>query len=69
MALSASTPRHLQTIGLLSNVDESFETDINFLYAMALDKIAFLPFGYMMDKVRKWSGRGASRLTVPAWVP
>ncbi|XP_050739110.1 angiotensin-converting enzyme-like isoform X1 [Eriocheir sinensis] len=52
MALSASTPRHLQSINLLTNVDETFETDINYLYAMALDKIAFLPFGYLMDKWR-----------------
>ena len=28
------------------------EADINFLMSMALDKIAFLPFGYLMDKWR-----------------
>lgn len=56
MALSVSTPRHLQAVGLLDNVDETFETDINYLYAMALDKIAFLPFGYLMDKVTWWGG-------------
>ncbi|KAK4313338.1 hypothetical protein Pmani_015292 [Petrolisthes manimaculis] len=50
LALSASTPRHLQSVGLLGNVDDSYETDINFLFAMALDKIAFLPFGYLMDQ-------------------
>lgn len=64
MALSVSTPRHLQSIGLLEAVDETFETDINYLYAMALDKIAFLPFGYLMDKVRWYlwreeKGRGS----------
>ncbi|KAK3886578.1 hypothetical protein Pcinc_009227 [Petrolisthes cinctipes] len=52
LALSASTPRHLQSVGLLGNVDDSYETDINFLFAMALDKIAFLPFGYLMDQWR-----------------
>ncbi|XP_064084729.1 angiotensin-converting enzyme-like [Macrobrachium nipponense] len=52
LALSASTPRHLQTVGLLANVDDSYETDINFLFNMALDKIAFLPFGYLVDKWR-----------------
>ncbi|KAK8746314.1 hypothetical protein OTU49_017362, partial [Cherax quadricarinatus] len=49
LALSASTPHHLQSIGLLENVDDSYETDINFLFTMALDKIAFLPFGYLVD--------------------
>lgn len=28
------------------------ESDINFLMSMALDKIAFLPFGYLMDQWR-----------------
>lgn len=30
------------------------ESDINFLLSMALEKIAFLPFGYLMDQWR-WS--------------
>lgn len=30
------------------------ETDINFLMKMALEKIAFLPFGYLIDQWR-WS--------------
>lgn len=30
------------------------ETEINFLMLMALDKIAFLPFGYLIDQWR-WS--------------
>jgi hypothetical protein len=30
------------------------ETEINFLMEMALDKIAFLPFGYLVDQWR-WS--------------
>ena len=30
------------------------ETDTNFLMAMALQKIAFLPFGYLIDQWR-WS--------------
>ncbi|XP_047493247.1 LOW QUALITY PROTEIN: angiotensin-converting enzyme-like [Penaeus chinensis] len=52
LALSAATPSHLQEINLLANVDDSFENDINFLFSMALDKIAFLPFGYLVDKWR-----------------
>ena len=31
---------------------ELAEADINFLMSMALDKIAFLPFGYLMDQWR-----------------
>ena len=30
------------------------EADINYLMSMALDKIAFLPFGFLMDQWR-WS--------------
>lgn len=28
------------------------ESDINFLMSIALDKIAFLPFGFLMDQWR-----------------
>ncbi|CAG0918117.1 unnamed protein product [Notodromas monacha] len=52
LALSVATPKHLQTIGLLTNYQESLEADINYLLAMALDKIAFLPFAYVMDSWR-----------------
>uniref|UniRef100_A0A671V1T5 Angiotensin-converting enzyme n=1 Tax=Sparus aurata TaxID=8175 RepID=A0A671V1T5_SPAAU len=52
LALSVSTPKHLQSIGLLDKVDNNAESDINFLMSMALDKIAFLPFGYLMDQWR-----------------
>lgn len=30
------------------------DSDINFLLKMALDKVAFLPFGYLIDQWR-WS--------------
>lgn len=52
LALSVSTPKHLQSIGLLDKVESNSESDINFLMSMALDKIAFLPFGYLMDQWR-----------------
>ena len=51
MALSVSTPKHFQKIGLLDKVPEDSQMDINHLYSMALDKIAFLPFGYLLDQV------------------
>ncbi|CAH1994103.1 unnamed protein product [Acanthoscelides obtectus] len=52
MALSVSTPTHLKKIKLLNNFDESYESDINTLMNMALEKISFLPFGLLIDKWR-----------------
>jgi peptidyl-dipeptidase A len=49
--LSALTPTYLKQIGLLDQVPGESE-DIPFLLKMALDKIAFLPFGLMVDKWR-----------------
>jgi peptidyl-dipeptidase A len=48
------TPKHLKEIGLLDNntAIDNYETSINFLFSMALSKIVFLPFGYIMDKWR-----------------
>ncbi|WP_430423255.1 M2 family metallopeptidase [Phenylobacterium sp.] len=50
-ALSASTPTYLNQIGLLGAVPGA-EEDIPFLLKMALDKIAFLPFGLLVDRWR-----------------
>lgn len=52
IALSVSTPKHLQTVGLLKDYDNSEEADINALMDMALERIAFLPFGLLIDKWR-----------------
>ena len=49
--LSALTPTYLTQIGLLDKAPGA-EEDIPFLLKMALDKIAFLPFGLMIDKWR-----------------
>ncbi|KAF4527176.1 hypothetical protein B566_EDAN006101 [Ephemera danica] len=55
MSLSVSTPKHLRAIGLLdeANSEEDKEAEreatINHLFSTALDKIAFLPFAYMLD--------------------
>lgn len=49
IALSVITPKHLSRIGLLPNVTQSKEADLNYLMKVALDKIVFLPFGYLMD--------------------
>ncbi|KAM4622364.1 angiotensin-converting enzyme [Discoglossus pictus] len=52
LALSVATPKHLHSIGLLDSVQDNTESDINYLMSVALDKIAFLPFGYLMDQWR-----------------
>ncbi|KAI2584452.1 angiotensin I converting enzyme [Homo sapiens] len=59
LALSVSTPEHLHKIGLLDRVTNDTESDINYLLKMALEKIAFLPFGYLVDQWRwgVFSGR------------
>ena len=49
--LSALTPTYLKQIGLLETVPGP-EEDIPFLLKMALDKIAFMPFGLLVDKWR-----------------
>lgn len=52
MALSVTTPGHLKKIGLLDKVPSDDSVAINFLYKTALSKIAFLPFGYLIDQYR-----------------
>nr|XP_053637338.1 angiotensin-converting enzyme-like [Cherax quadricarinatus] len=49
LALSVSTPKHLHKIGLLKEVRNDHEEDINYLLRIALEKVAFLPFGYLVD--------------------
>src|SRR5439155_5846382 len=50
-ALFALSPDYLHQIGLIDQVPGA-QTDIAMLLRMALDKIAFLPFGYIVDKWR-----------------
>ncbi|NOZ43113.1 MAG: M2 family metallopeptidase [Alphaproteobacteria bacterium] len=45
------TPKYLQQIGLLKKLPGT-EGDLGLLMKRALDKVAFLPFGLMMDKWR-----------------
>ncbi len=45
------TPEYLQTIGLLDTVPDA-SSDVGLLMARALDKVAFQPFGLLMDKWR-----------------
>nr|XP_014291052.2 angiotensin-converting enzyme-like [Halyomorpha halys] len=52
IGLSVITPKHMHRIGLLNNITDDYETDVNFLLEMALDKVAYLPFAYIVDQWR-----------------
>ncbi|MBA2321961.1 MAG: M2 family metallopeptidase [Deltaproteobacteria bacterium] len=46
------TPSYLQKIGLAADVSDSEKSTLNFQMQMALQKVAFLPFGRMIDQWR-----------------
>ena len=54
ISLAIGTPTYYQSLGLLPrNFDiNDEETNINLLFDMALKKLAFMPFGYLVDKYR-----------------
>ncbi|KAM9765453.1 angiotensin-converting enzyme 2 [Menidia menidia] len=53
MSLSAATPKHLQSLGLLpADFVYDKETEINFLLKQALTIVATLPFTYMLEEWR-----------------
>uniref|UniRef100_UPI0037E8EB63 angiotensin-converting enzyme 2 n=1 Tax=Semicossyphus pulcher TaxID=241346 RepID=UPI0037E8EB63 len=53
MSLSAATPKHLKSLGLLpANFVYDEETEINFLLKQALTIVATLPFTYMLEEWR-----------------
>jgi len=62
LALSVSTPGHLNKVGLFSPLVDDHETTLNYQMSKALEKIAFLPFGYLMDLWRwdVFSGKTSS---------
>ncbi|KAL4835077.1 hypothetical protein H8958_014866 [Nasalis larvatus] len=49
ITLLASSHKHLLNIGLLSLKHQDSEDEVNFLMRIALQKIAFIPFGYLLD--------------------
>jgi peptidyl-dipeptidase A len=51
LALSV-TPAYLKKIGLLDKVPKNEKGETNFLLKQALDKVAFLPFGKLIDQWR-----------------
>ncbi|KGM33020.1 M2 family metallopeptidase [Inquilinus limosus] len=68
IGLSALTPTYLNQIGLLDKVPGA-EGDIPFLLKMALDKIAFLPFGLLVDRWRweVFAGKAAPERYNESW--
>ncbi|XP_028721157.1 angiotensin-converting enzyme-like protein Ace3 [Peromyscus leucopus] len=52
ITLSASSHKHLITRGLLGQQYLDAEEEVNYLLSMALEKIAFIPFSYMVDAFR-----------------
>ncbi len=46
------TPKYLADLGLIDKPRKSNKADINYLMKMALDKVAFLPFGKLIDQWR-----------------
>nr|XP_022919739.1 angiotensin-converting enzyme-like [Onthophagus taurus] len=49
ITLSVKSPKHLSEIGLLNSSSIDDKMILNILYNTGLDKIAFLPFAYIMD--------------------
>jgi peptidyl-dipeptidase A len=52
IALSVSTPQHLKEVNLLDDYADSEADNINALFHMALERVAFLPFGLLIDMWR-----------------
>nr|XP_022906108.1 angiotensin-converting enzyme-like isoform X1 [Onthophagus taurus] len=52
IALSVTTSKHLHRIGLLDKLHNDTKTELNDLMYLALERVAFLPYGYLLDKWR-----------------
>jgi peptidyl-dipeptidase A len=68
LALSV-TPEYLKNLGLLDQLPKGDKGRINFQMKMALDKVAFLPFGLLIDKWRwdVFSGKTPKSKYNEAW--
>ncbi|CAL1537547.1 unnamed protein product [Lymnaea stagnalis] len=58
ISLSVQTQEHMHAIGLIPNVSNDTESDIDFLMRMALEKISVLPIAYLIDQWRWGVFRG-----------
>lgn len=61
IALSVSTPKHLQRVNLLKGYVPDPQSEMNQFIRLALEKLAFLPFAIVMDKFRWEVFRGNAR--------
>ncbi|KAG5343211.1 ACE enzyme, partial [Acromyrmex heyeri] len=52
IGLSIFTRQHLHKIGLHNNLTDNYDSSINFLMLMALRKVAYMPFAYIVDRWR-----------------
>jgi peptidyl-dipeptidase A len=52
--LSVITNKHLKGINLIENDQMNYNQQINFLMLIALKKLAFLPFAYILD-IYRWN--------------
>jgi peptidyl-dipeptidase A len=68
LALSV-TPAYLKTLGLVDKVSKDDKSRINFLMKQALEKVAFLPFGKLIDQWRwdVFSGKTTPEHYNDAW--
>jgi peptidyl-dipeptidase A len=68
LALSV-TPSYLKSLGLIDQLPQGDKGRINFQMKMALDKVAFLPFGLLIDKWRwdVFSGKTPESQYNAAW--
>ncbi|XP_033208266.1 angiotensin-converting enzyme-like isoform X2 [Belonocnema kinseyi] len=68
VGLTIFTPQHLHKLGLYNNTLDDYESNINFLMLMALQKVAYLPFAYVVDQWR-WRvfADGVADMTTRWW--
>ncbi|KYN09210.1 Angiotensin-converting enzyme [Trachymyrmex cornetzi] len=68
IGLSIFTRQHLHKIGLHNNLTDDYDSSINFLMLMALRKVAYMPFAYIVDQWR-WRvfSDGVENMTAHWW--
>uniref|UniRef100_A0A8D8R5L9 Angiotensin-converting enzyme n=1 Tax=Cacopsylla melanoneura TaxID=428564 RepID=A0A8D8R5L9_9HEMI len=59
ITLSVGTPRHMQTLGLVLKSIDDVPHNINYLFSLAMEKVAFLPFALSLDMWRWDMFRGS----------
>jgi hypothetical protein len=52
LSLSVATPKHMAAIGFMNASETTPGSTLNYLMKMALEKVSFLPFGFLIDSYR-----------------